>query len=143
MSEKVAQITGACGEIGQALVQELARQGNYRIVTMDLAPLATSIGSLSSEHIQGDLLGKIKYLYDIPIDEIYHLAAFLSSKAELMPEEAHHVNVDGTLQLLQLAAYKSEKRHQAGKLFFPSSIHSCGSCAAIKRSGLIRIIAKR
>jgi nucleoside-diphosphate-sugar epimerase len=139
MSEKVALITGACGEIGQALVQELAGRGNYRIVTMDLAPLATSIGSLSSEHIQGDLLGKIKYLYDIPLDEIYHLAAFLSSKAELMPEEAHHVNVDGTLQLLQLAAYKSEKRRQAVKFFFPSSIAVYGFSSLAEKQAAGRV----
>src|SRR5258706_15268173 len=97
MSEKIALITGACGEIGQALVQELAGQGTHRIVTMDLAPLAASIHALSAEHIQGDMLGKVKYLYDTNIDTIYHLAAFLSSQAERMPEEAQRVNVDGTL----------------------------------------------
>ena len=122
MSEKVALITGACGEIGQALVQDLARGGKHRIVTMDLAPLADSLRGLSAQHIQGDLMNHVKYLYDADIDTIYHLAAFLSSKAELMPEEAHRVNVDGTLQLLQLAAYKSEKRGDAVKFFFPSSI---------------------
>ncbi len=122
MSEKVALITGACGEIGQALVQELAEQGTHRIITMDLAPLAASIRPLSAEHIQGDLLDKVKYLYDSNIDTIYHLAAFLSSKAELLPEQAQRVNVDGTLQLLQLAAHKSEKRGRALKFFFPSSI---------------------
>jgi len=139
MSEKVALITGACGEIGQALVQELAGQGTHRIVTMDLAPLAVSLGSLSSEHIQGDLLGKVKYLYDLDIDVIYHLAAFLSSKAELMPEEAHHVNVDGTLQLLQLAAYKSEKNARAVRFFFPSSIAVYGFSALAEKQAAGRV----
>jgi threonine 3-dehydrogenase len=122
MSEKVALITGACGEIGQALVQELAGRATHRIVTMDLAPLPENIRSLSAEHVQGDLLNQVKYFYDANLDTIYHLAAFLSSKAESMPEEAHRVNVDGTLQLLQLAAYKSEKHARAVKFFFPSSI---------------------
>ena len=36
---KSVLVTGACGEIGQALVQELARRGGYRIVTADIAPL--------------------------------------------------------------------------------------------------------
>lgn len=122
MSERVALVTGACGEIGQALVQDLAKRGTHTILSMDLAPLAESIRSLPLEHIQGDLMSQVKYFYDYNIDTIYHLAAFLSSKAELMPEEAHRVNVDGTLQLLQLAAYKSEKHGRAVKFFFPSSI---------------------
>jgi len=122
MSEKVVLVTGACGEIGQALIQSLAQRGAYRIVTIDLAPLPESIRSLPAEHIQGDMLNKIKQFYDYDFDVIFHLAAFLSSKAEMMPEEAHRVNVEGTLQLLQLAAYKSEKYGEAVKFLFPSSI---------------------
>ncbi len=139
MSEKIALITGACGEIGQALVQELAGQGTHRIVTMDLAPLAASIHALSAEHIQGDMLGKVKYLYDTNIDTIYHLAAFLSSQAERMPEEAQRVNVDGTLQLLQLAAHKSEKRGRAVKFFFPSSIAVYGFSSPAEKKAAGRV----
>lgn len=126
MTDKLVLVTGACGEIGQALIQELDRQGGYRIITSDLAPLPGSIQSLPVEHFQGDMLFKIKLFYDYDFDEIYHLAAFLSSKAESMPEEAHKVNVEGTMQLLLLGAYKSEKRQQAVKLFFPSSIAAYG-----------------
>lgn len=36
MTVKQVLITGACGEIGQALVQELAKRGGYEIVTSDL-----------------------------------------------------------------------------------------------------------
>ena len=32
MTEKLVLVTGACGEIGQALVQGLAKKGGYRIV---------------------------------------------------------------------------------------------------------------
>ena len=56
MSEKQVLVTGACGEIGQALVQELAKRGGYKIVTADFMPLPDSIKSLSSEHVQGDLV---------------------------------------------------------------------------------------
>jgi nucleoside-diphosphate-sugar epimerase len=135
MSEKVALITGVCGEIGQALVQDLARKGTHRIVTLDLAPLPDAIRSLPAEHIQGDLLIRVKQLYDYNIDIIYHLAAFLSSKAEVLPEDAHRVNVEGTMQLLLLAAYKSEKNGRAVKFFFPSSIAAYGfPSAAIKKA---------
>lgn len=140
MSEKVALVTGACGEIGQALVQELAGQpGAQRVVTMDLAPLAESLRPFSSKHFQGDLLTQVKYLYDVELDAIYHLAAFLSSKAEVLPEEAHRVNVDGTLQLLQLAAYQSEKRGQAVKFFFPSSIAVYGFSSLAEKKAAGRV----
>jgi nucleoside-diphosphate-sugar epimerase len=126
MSEKQVLVTGACGEIGQALVQGLAQRGGFQIITSDLAPLPESILPYVSQHFQGDMLNKTKLFYDYDFEIIYHLAAFLSSKAESMPEEAHKVNVEGTLQLLLLAAYKSEKSDQAVQFFFPSSIAAHG-----------------
>jgi threonine 3-dehydrogenase len=122
MSEKAVLVTGACGEIGQALVQSLVQRGGYRIVTVDLAPLPEAMRPLVAEHVQGDLVNKVKIFYDYDFDIIFHLAASLSSKAEIATEEAHRINVDGTMQLLMLAAYKSEKRGQAVKFLFPSSI---------------------
>jgi len=93
MTEKSVLVTGACGEIGQALVQGMAARGGYRIVTADLAPLPDSIRTLSAEHVQGDLVNRIKQFYDYDFDIIYHLAASLSSKAEVATEEAHRINV--------------------------------------------------
>lgn len=122
MTEKVALVTGACGEIGQALVQGLAKQGGYRIVTADLSPLPESIKDVSAEHAQGDLVYKIKTFYDYDFDIIFHLAASLSSKAEVSSEDAHRINVEGTMQLLMLAAYRSEKYQKSVKFIFPSSI---------------------
>lgn len=122
MAETSVLVTGACGEIGQALIQALASQGNYRIVTADLLPLPESIRAFSAEHVQGDLVNKVKIFYDYDFDLIFHLAASLSSKAEVATEEAHRINVEGTMQLLMLAAYKSEKRNRAVKFLFPSSI---------------------
>jgi threonine 3-dehydrogenase len=121
MSKKSVLVTGACGEIGQALVQSLSKRG-FRIETADLAPLPETIKSLSAEHIQGDLVNRIKILYDYDFDIIFHLAASLSSKAEVATEEAHRINVEGTMQLLMLAAYKSEKLKKSVKFLFPSSI---------------------
>jgi threonine 3-dehydrogenase len=125
MSEMSVLVTGACGEIGQALVQSLA-QGGYRIVTADLAPLPDAIKTLPAEHLQGDLVNRIKQFYDYDFDVIFHLAASLSSKAEVATEEAHRINVEGTMQLLMLAAYKSEKYRKAVKFLFPSSIAAYG-----------------
>jgi threonine 3-dehydrogenase len=126
MTEMSVLVTGACGEIGQALVQGLSRRNGYRIVTADLAPLPDSIRALSAEHVQGDLVNRIKQFYDYDFDIIYHLAASLSSKAEVATEEAHRINVEGTMQLLMLAAYKSEKYKKSVKFLFPSSIAAYG-----------------
>ena len=119
-------VTGACGEIGQALVQGLAKKGGYRIVTADLSPLPDSIKSLSAEHAQGDLVNKVKTFYDYDFDVIFHLAASLSSKAEIASEDAHRINVEGTMQLLMMAAYRSEKYKKSVKFLFPSSIAAYG-----------------
>jgi threonine 3-dehydrogenase len=79
-----------------------------------------------AKHVQGDLVYRIKQFYDYDFDIIYHLAASLSSKAEVATEEAHRINVEGTMQLLMLAAYRSEKYKKPVKFLFPSSIAAYG-----------------
>lgn len=126
MTQSAVLVTGACGEMGQALVQRLHERGVKRIVTCDMMPLPDSLRGMSAEHLQGDLVFRVKQLYDYDFDVIFHLAASLSSKAEIATEEAHRINVEGTMQLLMLAAYKSEKRGKAVKFMFPSSIAAYG-----------------
>ena len=126
MTEKQVLVTGACGEIGQALVQGLAQRGGYRIVSADLAPLPDAIASLVDEHVQGDLVNKVKYFHDYDFDVVFHLAASLSSTAEESPERAHRINVEGTMQMLAMAAYRSEKYKKEVKFLFPSSIAAYG-----------------
>ena len=140
MSEKQVLVTGACGEIGQALVQELVKKGGYKIVTSDLYPPPDSIKSLVTEHVVGDLVYKIKTFYDYDFDFIFHLAASLSSKAEVATEEAHRINVEGTMQLLMLAAYRSEKYNKEVKFLFPSSIAAYGmpNIGAKKQAGAVK-----
>lgn len=145
MTEKQAEraqrvlVTGACGEIGQALIQALAHRGGYQIITSDLSALPESIKALSFEHVQGDLVYKVKNFYDYDFDVIFHLAASLSSKAEVASEEAHRINVEGTMQLLMLAAYRSEKYEKSVKFLFPSSIAAYGmpSLAVKKEAGAV------
>ena len=134
MAQKTVLVTGACGEIGQALVQELSKRGGCRIVTEDIAPLPGAIRDLVAEHVQGDLVYKVKIFYDYDFDVIFHLAASLSSKAEVATEEAHRINVEGTMQLLMLAAYHSEKYKKPVKFLFPSSIAAYGMTLAEKRA---------
>lgn len=140
MREKQILVTGACGEIGQALIQGLAQRGDCRIVTADLMPLPELIQGLAAEHVQGDLVNKVKVFYDYDLDVVFHLAASLSSKAEVATEEAHRINVEGTMQLLMMAAYRSEKYKKEIKFLFPSSIAAYGfpSLNEKKAAGRVR-----
>ena len=126
MMVKQILVTGACGEIGQALVHGLAERGQYQIVTADLSPLPDKLKGLVSEHVRGDLVNKVKNFYDYDFDVIFHLAASLSSTAEEYPEMAHRINVEGTMQMLAMTSYRSEKYHKPVKFLFPSSIAAYG-----------------
>jgi len=128
MRKKVFLITGAAGEIGHALIDSLSGQGPNQIVTLDLQPLPESMNS-RVHHVVGDILDKdllSRLVSEYEIDTIFHLAALLSTRSEFKPEAAHHVNVEGTLSLLQLAAEQSEWRGEPVKFIFPSSIAAYG-----------------
>lgn len=128
MRKKIILITGASGEIGQALVKSLSEQSDMPIITLDIAPVSES-GQPNVIHQQGDILDKSllsRLVSEYEIDTIYHLAALLSTRSEFTPEAAHRVNVEGTLGLLQMAAEQSEWRGEPVKFIFPSSIAAYG-----------------
>lgn len=124
MRKRVIFITGASGEVGQALLRDLARDPANQILTMDLHPLPPELRSLST-HVEGDLLNMrllARLVSEYEMDTIYHLAALLSTRAEIQPEEAHQVNVEATMALLKLAAEESQWRKRSVQFIFPSSI---------------------
>jgi threonine 3-dehydrogenase len=124
MRKKVVLITGAAGEIGQALIESLATSGQNHILSLDLQPMPTNMSGLST-HIQGDLLDHnllARLVTEYDFDVIFHLAALLSTRSEFSPELAHQVNVNGTLSLLQMAAEQSQRRGEPVRFIFPSSI---------------------
>jgi threonine 3-dehydrogenase len=57
MRKKAYLVTGASGEIGQALVKSLADQHDLPILTLDIQPLAEDTRLLVTS-IQGDILDK-------------------------------------------------------------------------------------
>jgi len=129
MRKKVILITGAAGEIGDALIKNLSAQGASSILSMDLQPLPADTHDLVLAHIQGDicdqnLLKRLVSEYEFEI--IYHLAALLSTRGEFTPETAHKVNVEGTLGLLQLAVDQSQWRGKPVLFLFPSSVAAYG-----------------
>ncbi len=128
MRKKVILITGAVGEIGQALLTQLSQSGKNKLLTLDLRPLSPEFAHLST-HIEGDILDRdmlTRLITEYDVDTIYHLAALLSTRGEFAPELAHRVNVDGTMGLLQLAAEQSQRRGKSVKFIFPSSIAAYG-----------------
>jgi nucleoside-diphosphate-sugar epimerase len=128
MRKKVTLITGACGEVGQALIYNLRDQGQDGLLTMDVRALPPEMDNYST-HIQGDILDKTvlsRLISEYEIAAIYHLAALLSTRGEFTPVAAHQVNVEGTLGLLQLAAEQSEWRGEPVLFIFPSSIAAYG-----------------
>src|SRR5690606_21571917 len=121
-------ITGAAGEVGNALVRKLSDAGNVTLVTVDVRQMPTELRSLST-HFEGDLLNTrllARLVTEYEIDIIYHLAALLSTRSEHAPEAAHQVNVEGTLGLLLLAAEQSQWRNRPVQFIFPSSIAAYG-----------------
>jgi nucleoside-diphosphate-sugar epimerase len=128
MRKKAILITGASGEIGQALVKALADRKVETIITLDISPIPEEIRTLVTA-LQGDIMDKAllsRLVSEYEIETIYHLAALLSTRSEFTPEMAHKVNVEGTLGLLQLAAEQSEWSGVPVKFVFPSSIAAYG-----------------
>ncbi len=117
-------VTGASGQIGTELIKALrAKYGTDNIIASDL----NINESLSSGGIFETLdvmdkakLDKLISKYDIKI--IYHLAAILSATGEKDPIFCWNVNINGTLNVLELAL-----KHKLKRLFIPSSIAVWGS----------------
>lgn len=125
MSKRVTLITGANGEMGHGLVHHFATHTDRLVVALDLNPLEDTLRPHCTAVIRGNILDQtliddLDDTYDI--DGIYHLAALLSTSAEHNPELAHEVNVNGTMNLLQLALRQSSRQGRPVRFLFPSSI---------------------
>lgn len=129
MRKPVILITGANGEIGHGLVNHFADSHTHEIVALDLKPLANSLTQRCATAIVGDILDENllqRLVSEFEIHAIYHLAAMLSTRCEYTPRIAHRVNVDGTLNLLQLAHEQARWHGNPVKFLFPSSVAAYG-----------------
>ena len=118
-------ITGAGGEVGHGLIDALHERAVEDVVAIDIHQLEPAQRDKCREFIIGDvcdmtMLERLLATYEIT--EIYHLAALLSTRAEFTPETAHEVNVNGTVNLLRLAAEQARSHGQRVRFVFPSSI---------------------
>lgn len=136
-------ITGASGEIGHGLIDHFAKDQHRDLVALDLRPLEGPLAARCAANIAGSILDQEllqRLVSEFEIHEIYHLAALLSTRGEYAPVQAHHVNVDGTLNLLQLAHEQSRWHGNTVKFLFPSSIAAYGmpDRATKERAGRVK-----
>lgn len=132
----VVLVTGANGEMGQALIQRLALDSSQDILALDVRAVEAEVSKHCVSTIVGDILHKPlleRLITEYEIHAIFHLAALLSTRSEFSPETAHDVNVTGTLNLLRLAVEQSRWHGKQVKFLFPSSIAVYGLDLETKR----------
>ena len=113
-------VIGSSGQIGTELVIELRKiHGSDQVVASDIrAPLDEVLYGGPFEELNVldfEQIKKVIKKHDIK--EVYLLAALLSATAEKKPELAWKINMEGLLNLLELA-----KSKLINKIFWPSSI---------------------
>jgi nucleoside-diphosphate-sugar epimerase len=119
-------IIGANGQIGSELVAELAhKHGADNVIASDIG---TDNLYGAARYTQLDVLDKdrvAQLVADEGITQVYQLAALLSATGEKAPLKAWTLNMDGLLNILEIA----RERGEAGKplkVFWPSSIAAFG-----------------
>lgn len=112
-------VTGALGQLGTELVTELQiLHGRENVIATDIHPpfnknfdgVFTTLDVLDKPSIN-QLTRKYQFT------QIYHLAAILSANAEKSPQLAWRINMDGLINILELAREK-----EIEKVYWPSSI---------------------
>jgi nucleoside-diphosphate-sugar epimerase len=124
----VVLITGAGGEIGHGLVTRLTPTGAL-IITLDVNPLERPLAKLVAREFTGSITDASlldRVLAEYEVERVYHLAALLSARSEFTPTTAHHVNVEGTLNLLEFAQRQGESHGRPVTFIYPSSIAAYG-----------------
>jgi nucleoside-diphosphate-sugar epimerase len=121
----VVLVTGVAGELGHSLVAGLAAREGWEIVGIDVRAPAPEVAGRCARVVVGDILDR--HLLDrvrgeFQVAAVFHLAALLSTRAEFVPETAHEVNVQGTLNLLSLAREEARAHGRPVRVLFPSSI---------------------
>src|SRR6476659_1963278 len=142
MRKPVVLITGAGGEIGHGLVTRLSGSGSP-IITVDVSRLDASLAPLVAREFTGsitDLSLLERMIAEFEVDRVFHLAALLSTRSEFTPVAAHHVNVEGTLNLLEFAQRQGESHGRPVMFVYPSSIAAYGlpDLDAKRRAGRVR-----
>jgi UDP-glucose 4-epimerase len=117
-------VTGAQGFLGRAVTRLLARS-EVEVIALDLTTRESSSNASTAIHVVSDITDRqelARIFRQNSIDRIVHLAAILPTAAQRDPARATQVNVDGSLNLLELAAQSGVRR-----VVFGSSLSIYGS----------------
>ena len=119
-------IIGANGQIGSELAAALAaRHGAANVIASDIG--AANVFH-AARYVQLDVLDQARLaqlVADEAVTQVYQLAALLSATGEQAPLKAWTLNMDGLLNILEVA----RQRGAAGtplRVFWPSSIAAFG-----------------
>ncbi|MCB0593560.1 MAG: NAD-dependent epimerase/dehydratase family protein [Lewinellaceae bacterium] len=109
-------VTGANGQIGTVLTEELRRRyGASAVLSTDIRHAGNNnILFEELDVMNKDRLAALIRKYDVR--QVYHLAAILSAKGEQNPKWAWEINMAGLFNILEVA------REFNLRVFFPSSI---------------------
>lgn len=119
-------VIGANGQIGSELVEALAKKhGEANVIATDISPK----NLYNAAHYQVlDVMNKAaleQLVADHDITQVYQLAAMLSATGEAAPLKAWDLNMDGLLNILEVARVRGEQGKPL-KVFWPSSIAAFG-----------------
>jgi len=122
MKKETILVTGACGQLGTEMVEELRKiYGEDQVLATDvIEPKSEILKNSPFEKI--DVLNKQRLgelVERVRPTQIYHLAAILSAAAERNPSLAWEVNIAGFMNVLDIAKGAKQKVH---KIYAPSSI---------------------
>ncbi len=135
-------VTGVAGEVGSSLVHHLSQSGSYEVVGFDIRKPSAEVESRCVKVEVGDIAdaGAVLKVGEVgDFDSIYHLAGVLSTGGEKAPLLAHHVNVAGTLNILELSRVQSERRGQPVTVVFTSTIAAYGVGSIEEKAKLGRV----
>lgn len=121
--EQCIMITGANGQIGTELTSALrSRYGVANVIATDIRPPEASEGNFELLDVM-DATALRRLVADTGANVIYHLAAFLSASGEQRPLVAWELNMQGLLNVLEVAS------ETGCRVFWPSSIAVFGAHA--------------
>ena len=139
MSKERILIIGAAGQIGSELTLELRRRyGGENVYATDIKVASRDILEGGPFQILDVLNDKmlIHFIIRNKITQVYHLAAVLSGNAEKLPIQAWNINMEGLLNVLEIAKMVEGIK----KVFWPSSIAVFGPTTQNKMAPQITVM---